>query len=90
MQLLRRAVYSCGVLISRSDQEIPENLTFPLMIKPTSEGSNKGITKDSVAENPEAARKRVNTLLRMYPAGVVVEEFIRGQELSAPFLEAYP
>ncbi|MDX1582681.1 MAG: P1 family peptidase, partial [Thermoanaerobaculia bacterium] len=39
---------------------------------------------------PEAARERVGALLGKYPAGLVVEEFIPGKELSVPLLESFP
>ncbi|NCC50002.1 MAG: ATP-grasp domain-containing protein [Spartobacteria bacterium] len=79
-----------GVLISSQNRNLPDDLAYPLMIKPNSEGSSKGITQDSVVETPEQARERISKLLDQYPAGLVVEEFIMGRELSIPFIENYP
>lgn len=79
-----------GVLVTASDSKLPDDLQYPLMIKPNSEGSSKGITQDSVVETPEQAQKRIARLLSQYPAGLVVEEFIIGRELSVPFIESYP
>ena len=79
-----------GVLITKPDDALPEDLQYPLMIKPNSEGSSKGITKDSVVENKADAQRRIASILGQYPAGIIVEEFIAGKELSVPFLEAYP
>lgn len=79
-----------GVLITEKEQTLPTNLKYPLIIKPNSEGSSKGITQDSVVETPDKARERVDKLLRHYPAGLVVEEFIGGRELSVPFIESFP
>ena len=79
-----------GVLITKPDDTLPEDLQYPLMIKPNSEGSSKGITKDSVVENETEACQRIASILGQYPAGIIVEEFIAGKELSVPFLEAYP
>ena len=79
-----------GILVTRPDQPLPSDIRYPLMIKPNSEGSSKGITKDSVVENEATARNHIRAVLKQYPAGVVVEEFIVGKELSVPFLEAYP
>jgi D-alanine--D-alanine ligase len=79
-----------GTLITTPEDQIPDDLEYPLFIKPNSEGSSKGITQDSVVETPEICRKRIATLLPSYPAGLVVEEFISGRELSVPFLEAFP
>ncbi|MBW3671953.1 MAG: P1 family peptidase [Acidobacteria bacterium] len=79
-----------GVLATRKGEELPDDLQYPLMIKPNKEGSSKGITQDSVVENAAAAHKRIDSLLDRYPAGLVVEEFINGKELSVPLLESFP
>lgn len=79
-----------GVLVIGKDPNLPEDLEYPLIIKPNSEGSSKGITQDSVVENREQALARIGQLLGHYPEGLVVEEFIEGRELSVPFLESFP
>ncbi len=66
----------------------PENLRFPLIIKPNYEGSSKGITQDSIAETVAQAKAKVSAALQKYPAGVLVEEFIVGRDLAVPFLAA--
>ena len=79
-----------GVLVTEKERQLPDNLQYPLMIKPNSEGSSKGITQDSVVETREQALDLINRLLGHYPAGLVVEEYIGGRELSVPFLESFP
>ena len=79
-----------GVLITNKERDLPDDLQYPLMIKPNSEGSSKGITQDSVVETRDLALARIDRLLSHYPAGLVVEEYIIGRELSVPFLESYP
>jgi D-alanine--D-alanine ligase len=79
-----------GVLITEKERSLPDNLQYPLIIKPNSEGSSKGITQDSVVETRDEAEQRINQLLGQYPAGLVVEEYIGGRELSIPFLESFP
>ncbi len=79
-----------GVLITEKERNLPDDLQYPLMIKPNSEGSSKGITQDSVVETKDQALARINHLLSHYPAGLVVEEYIDGRELSVPFLESFP
>src|SRR6056297_2784184 len=64
-----------GVLITEKERNLPDDLQYPLMIKPNSEGSSKGITQDSVVETREQAMIRINSLLSHYPSGLVVEEF---------------
>lgn len=65
----------------------PEDLHFPVIVKPNFEGSSKGITQESVAENVEALKAKVADALSKYPAGVLVEEYIVGRDLTVPFLE---
>ncbi len=79
-----------GVLITEKDRNVPDDLRYPLILKPNSEGSSKGITQDSVIETPEQALKQIKQRLDEYPAGLVLEEFINGSELSVPFLESFP
>ena len=79
-----------GMLVTAADQPLPAELEYPLFVKPNAEGSSKGITQDSVVEDSGQYKARVGDLLRRYPVGLMVEEFIVGRELSVPFLEAYP
>ncbi len=79
-----------GVLVTAKEYQLPDNLQYPLMIKPNSEGSSKGITQNSVVESQAQALDLINRLLGNYPAGLVVEEYIGGRELSVPFLESFP
>ncbi|MDQ3266662.1 MAG: ATP-grasp domain-containing protein [Myxococcota bacterium] len=64
----------------------PEELHFPVIVKPNFEGSSKGITQDSVAETVDELRAKVAQALAKYPAGVLVEEYIAGRDLTVPFL----
>ncbi len=64
------------------------SLTLPVIVKPNFEGSSKGITQDSVVEEAGRLRDVVAAALARYPAGVLVEEFVVGRDLTVPFLEA--
>lgn len=65
-----------------------EDLRFPVIVKPNFEGSSKGITPDSVAETVDEVRQKVMKALASYPAGVLVEEFIVGRDITVPYLAA--
>jgi D-alanine-D-alanine ligase len=62
-------------------------LRYPVIVKPNFEGSSKGITQDSVVEDPLRLHEVVSAGLRKYPAGVLVEEFIAGRDVTVPYLE---
>jgi D-alanine-D-alanine ligase len=63
-------------------------LRYPVIVKPNFEGSSKGITQDSVVEDALRLHEVVTAALARYPAGVLVEEFIVGRDVTVPFLEA--
>jgi D-alanine-D-alanine ligase len=63
-------------------------LRYPVIVKPNFEGSSKGITQDSVVEDPLRLHELVAATLARYPAGVLVEEYVVGRDLTVPFLEA--
>jgi D-alanine--D-alanine ligase len=77
-----------GALITREDPKIPENLRYPLLIKPNFEGSSIGIHQDSIVDHEKEAQQVTHDMLEKYPDGLDVEEYIRGRELTVGFLAA--
>lgn len=67
--------------------EVPDDLRFPVIVKPNFEGSSKGIGRDSVVHEPDQLSARIAEVLADYPEGVLVEEFIVGEDVVVPFLE---
>ncbi len=63
-------------------------LRYPVIVKPNFEGSSKGITQDSVVEAPARLHEVVRDALARDPAGVLVEEYVTGRDVTVPFLEA--
>ncbi|HYS82829.1 MAG TPA: ATP-grasp domain-containing protein [Anaeromyxobacteraceae bacterium] len=73
--------------VERPEQLQVNALRYPLMVKPNFEGSSKGITQDSVVEDPLRLHEVVAAALARYPAGLLVEEFIAGRDVTVPYLE---
>ncbi len=65
----------------------PSRFRFPVIVKPNYEGSSKGITQESVIEDPSHLAAAVAAALAKYPAGVLVEEYVVGRDISVHFLE---
>lgn len=91
--LTKLVARSCGIATPRwrflRDAEQPiGGVPLPAVVKPNFESCSKGITRDSLATTPEAVRARAAALLRDYPDGVLVEEFVPGRDLTVPYLEA--
>src|SRR5437764_6626110 len=64
-----------------------EGWRWPVIVKPNFEGSSKGITQESVCEERSKLRALVEKQLGRFPAGVLVEEYIPGKDLTVAFLE---
>jgi D-alanine-D-alanine ligase len=62
------------------------HLPFPLFVKPTSEGTGKGITAKSKVRSPAELNEQVRRLLRAYHQPVLVEEFLPGREFTVGLL----
>jgi D-alanine-D-alanine ligase len=58
------------------------HLTYPLFAKPVSEGTGKGIDRDSVIRTPEGLREVCERLLTDFQQPVLVEEFLPGREFT--------
>lgn len=78
-----------GCVLRKPDDPMRADMKPPFMVKPNYEGSSMGIHSDSVVQTREEARAQATKLLETYPAGVEVEEFIAGREITVPFLAAY-
>jgi D-alanine-D-alanine ligase len=57
-------------------------LPYPAFVKPVWEGSSKGIRLNSLVRNPDQAKEVVTDLIHKYLQPVLIEEFIRGEEIT--------
>jgi D-alanine-D-alanine ligase len=60
---------------------------FPLFVKPTHEGSSKGIRSGSRAEDTTQLEAICRKLLGLYRQPIMVEEFIAGDEITVGVLD---
>lgn len=57
--------------------------TFPALVKPAREHCSTGVTRDAVVDDANQLHRRVEYILNMYgPHGVIVEDFIEGNEYN--------
>lgn len=64
------------------DELLIKNLRLPLVIKPNFEGGSIGISKDCLAKSYEEALLKVSELFSIFKQPILIEEFIRGKEVS--------
>jgi D-alanine-D-alanine ligase len=73
---------SPGVLVSSTDDLAKIGLTFPLFVKPVSEGTGKGITEKSLVKNSSELRNIVEWILNEFRQPALVEEYLPGREFT--------
>ncbi len=66
--------------------EIPDDLAFPLMVKPTLEGSSKGVTDSSLVHDRNELRRQVERVVHSYRQPALVEEFLPGREFTVAMI----
>lgn len=67
-----------------------DDFPFPVIIKPSYEGSSKGIRLTSLSHTVKEAQKEVQRLLDSYHQPVLVEEFIDGDEVTVGIIGNRP
>ncbi|OGS21710.1 MAG: hypothetical protein A2252_11510 [Elusimicrobia bacterium RIFOXYA2_FULL_39_19] len=78
--------------ISSVDELSPENfkLRFPVIVKPSMEGTSKGLSRESFCSNFMQLKKRTQWLLETYKQPALIEEFIIGYEFTIPVIGNTP
>ena len=61
-------------------------LTYPVIVKPNAEGSSKGISDVSIAEDSTQLQKLVEQNIKAYHQEMLAEEYIEGREFTVGLL----
>jgi len=61
-------------------------LSFPMIVKPISEGSGKGIFASSFVHNKEELKREIKRITSEYNQSALVEEFLSGREFTVAML----
>lgn len=64
------------------DERLNKNLRFPLITKLNLSHGSLEISQEAVVENEKQLRKRIKCLVKKYCQSVIVEEYIRGKEIT--------
>jgi len=74
------------ILADSFDSIKNHRLKFPLIVKPISEGSSKGIFSSSFVQNENELENEINRVLSEYDQSALVEEFLPGREFTVGVL----
>ena len=74
------------LVANQMEEIIDANFDFPLIVKPISEGSSKGIFSSSFVKNTEELEAEVRRILLTYNQPALIEEFLPGREFTVAVL----
>lgn len=74
------------IIANNPDDIANSDLKYPLIVKPVSEGSGKGIFSSSFVENKKDLKKEVERIVFEYRQSALIEEFLPGREFTAAIL----
>jgi len=87
--LLQGAGLPTPAFLVVEDLPVPEGpLGWPVIVKPAQQDASVGLDQGSVVTDRQRLHDRVAYLLRTYGPPVLVEQFIRGRELTVALVEA--
>ncbi|MCK4846265.1 MAG: ATP-grasp domain-containing protein [Deltaproteobacteria bacterium] len=69
--------------------ELPEYLSFPVMVKPVSEDASTGIDADSVVYSQEELERKIDMIFKEYEQSALIEEYIDGREFNIAVIGNY-
>lgn len=73
-------------LVKSLDFKLNPSLHFPLIVKPNSEGSSKGISNLAVVDNTNQLYSIIERNFKLYGQPMLIEEFIKGREFTVGVL----
>lgn len=72
--------------VYRIDDEIEEDLEYPLIVKPAQSDNSIGITNDSVVTTPEELKAQIEYVTQKLNQPALIEEYIEGDEYDVSIL----
>jgi D-alanine-D-alanine ligase len=84
--LAHNGIATPGFTVVNSLAEVPSQLRYPLMVKPTLEGSSKGVTDRALVHNRHELIRQLEWVLETYQQPALIEEFLPGREFTVALL----
>ena len=90
--LTKQIVEGCGIetptsfAVKDGVLKAAEDILFPVLIKPNTEGSSKGISDTCVAEDLSTLQALIDGMMRDYAQDILLERYIDGREFTVGLL----
>jgi len=68
------------------DDDIREDLKYPLIVKPANTDNSIGITNDSVVRNEKELKRQLEKVIKEIGRPALIEEYIEGDEYDVPIM----
>lgn len=69
-------------VFERVDEPLSSDMTYPLFVKPSREGTGMGVSVKSIVNHDDELREQVDYVLKRYKQTALVEKFIDGREVT--------
>lgn len=69
-------------VFERVTEPLNDDLSFPLFVKPSREGTGMGVSAENIVRNEEELRTQLRRLFERYDQPVLAETFIEGREVT--------
>lgn len=66
----------------RADEPLTDDMTFPMFVKPSREGTGMGVSAKSIVNNEQELREQVAYIIGKYKQTALVEKYIEGREVT--------
>ena len=79
-----------GKVVTAHSRPELDSLNFPVFLKPRAQDASVGIDRQSLAQDAAALNAGIAAKLALFPDGLLIEEFISGNEYQAAFIGEAP
>ncbi len=69
-------------VFERITEPLNDDLTFPIFVKPSREGTGMGVSAENIVRSEEELRTQLRRLFEKYDQPVLAEAFIEGREIT--------
>ncbi len=68
------------------DEALSPEMTFPLFVKPSREGTGMGVSRNSIVHDEKELRDQISAIIDRYKQPALVERYIEGREVTVGFV----